>query len=155
MVDLVSPVVDAVTVGAAAGLNAVANSAIKDTYDHLKTLLARREVDVSALERKPDSAAQRGVLQETLEELAGGPDAVDEELLAAAAATVQAVADHDADSARVVGVDLDDVQAAFIQIGTVTSTGDGVLARNVRTTGGLTIDSVRAGIQEPSDPFQR
>ena len=103
-----------------------------------------------------DSTAQRAALQEILEDLADGPNAVDAGLVAAAAATVTAVADHDADTARVVGVDLDDVQAAFIQIGTVTSSGDGVLARNVRTSGGLTIDAVHAGDRgAPPNPSQR
>ena len=85
---------------------------MKDAYNAFKALLARRNVDVSALERKPDSAAQRAALQETLEDLADGPDAIDDELLAAAAATVQAVGDHDAEVAAAVGVDLDDVRAA-------------------------------------------
>ncbi len=151
-----TPVVDAVTLGAAAGIKTVATTAVSDTYNHLKALLARREIDVSVLEREPDSAAQRAALQKTLEGLADGSDAIDDELLAAAAATVEAVAEHDADSAQVVGVNIEDVQAAFIQIGTVTSTGDGVLARNIRTPGGFTIDSVHAGAPTaPPDPSPR
>jgi hypothetical protein len=154
--DPVSLVVTAVALGASAGLKDTASEVVKDAYSALKALLTRRAVDVSALERKPDSEAQRAALQETLEDLAGTPNSVDEELLAAAGAATRAVADHDNDVARVVGVDLEDVQAEFIRIGAVQSTGDGVIARNIRTSGGVTIDSVRAGDpQQAADPSPR
>ena len=59
-------VVTAVALGASAGLKDTATQAVKDAYAGLKPLLARRRVDVSGVERKPDSDTQRAALTETL-----------------------------------------------------------------------------------------
>lgn len=149
--DPITLVVTAVALGASAGLKDVAAQAIKDAYAGLKRLLARRAVDVSGVERKPDSPAQQAALTETLAD-AGG---VDDELVAAARTVTDAVAAHDPDAARVVGVSLQQVQAEFVKIGSVTSSGDGVRAEGVTLTGGFVVDEVRAGVQEGDRPSPR
>jgi hypothetical protein len=58
----------------------------------------------------------------------------------------EAVAVHDPDAARVVGVNLRDVQAEFVKLGSVTSSGHEVRAEGVRLSGGFTVDEVRAGV---------
>ena len=67
-------------------------------------MLAHRRVDVSGVERRPDSDTQRVVLTETLTD---GPDGVDDEVIAAARAVTEADATHDAAAAAAVGVDLE------------------------------------------------
>jgi hypothetical protein len=141
-VDPVTLVVTAVALGASAGLTDTATTAVKDAYAALKRLLGSRSVDVSGVERRPESAAQRTALQEDLADAAAP---VDDELLAAARAVTDAVAAHDAGAAQAIGVDLNDVEAAFIKIGTVTSTGTGVRIDGARISGGITVDDVRAG----------
>ena len=149
--DPITLVVTAVALGASAGLKDVAAQAVKDAYAGLKRLLVRRAVDVSGVERKPDSPAQRAALTETLTD-AGG---VDDELVAAAHAVTDAVAAHDPDAARVVAVNLREVQAEFVKIGSVTSSGDGVRAEGVTLTGGFVVDEVRAGVSEGDRPSPR
>jgi hypothetical protein len=141
-VDPVTLIVTAVALGASAGLTDTATSAVKDAYAALKGLLARRSVDVSGVERRPGSTAQQTALHEDLAD-AGEP--VDDELLAAARAVTDAVAEHDTAAATAIGVDINDVRAAFIKIGTVTSTGDGVRIRGAHVSGGISVDDVRAG----------
>ena len=97
--DPITLVVTAVVLGASAGVKDTAASTVKDTYTGLKGLLARRRVDVSGVERRPDSGTQRAALAETLSDT---PDAVDEQVLVAARAVTEAVATHDADAAGVV-----------------------------------------------------
>jgi hypothetical protein len=150
-VDPITLVVTAVALGAAAGLTDTATQVVKDAYAGLKALLARRSVDVSGVERKPDSDTQRAALAETLTD-AGN---VDDEMVAAARAVTEAVAAHDPDAARVVGVSLRDMQAEFVKLGSVTSSGDGVIVDEVRLSGGLTVDEVRAGGVGGPDPSAR
>jgi hypothetical protein len=153
--DPVSLVVTAVVLGASAGLKDAAAQVVKDAYAGLKTLLAGRKVDVSGVERKPDSDTQRAALAETLAEV---PDVVDEELLAAAQAVTDAVAEHEPDTAPGLGVDLERVKAGFLQIRGVDSTGTGVRGRDWQIEGGISIGDVTAGRRDrsgPPDPSRR
>jgi len=100
LMDPITLVVAAVAMGASAGLSETAVAVVKDAYAGLKALLTGRAVDVSGVERRPDSPAQQVALQETLAD-AGG---VDDEVVAAARAVTDAVAAHAPDAERVVGV---------------------------------------------------
>ncbi|MHA6619807.1 hypothetical protein [Pseudonocardia sp. DLS-67] len=110
--DPVTLVVTAVALGASAGLTDTATTAVKDAYAGLKGLLGRRSIDVSGVERRPGSTARQTALHE---DLAGAAEPVDDELLAAARAMTDAVATHDTAAAQAIGVDLRDVQSAFIK----------------------------------------
>jgi hypothetical protein len=103
------------------------------------------------VERKPDSDTQRAALAETLTDTGD----VDDEMVAAARAVTEAIAAHDPDAARVVGVSLRDMQAEFVKLGSVTSSEDGVIADGVRLSGGFTVDEVRAGGAGGPDPSGR
>ena len=63
------------------------------------------------------------------ETLADAPDGVDEEVVAAARAVTDAVANHDADAATAIGVDLERVRAGFVRIQSVEAAGTGVRVR--------------------------
>ena len=142
-VDPITLVVTAVALGASAGLTDTATQAVKDAYSGLKTLLARRRVDVSGVERRPDSDAQRAALTETLTDI---PDVVDEEVLAAARAVTEAVAAHEPVAAAAVGVDLERVRAEFLRIQSVEAAGTGVRVREGEFAGGIDIGQVRASM---------
>jgi hypothetical protein len=154
--DPISLVVAAVALGASAGLSETTTAVIKDAYSGLKKLLTRRNVDVSGVERRPDSPTQRAALTEMLNDT---PDAIDDEVLAAARTLTDAVAAHTPDAAQVVGVNLRDVQAEFLRIGSVRSTGGGVAVERGRFTGGIDIGQVASGTAAPdgngADPSRR
>lgn len=145
--DPVSLVVDTVVLGASAALKDVASQAVKDAYAGLKSLLARRKVDVSGVEAKPESSLQREALKETLSD---APGVVDDEVLAAARAVAEAVAEHAPDAAAVVGVDLRRVKAGFVEIRKVESSGTGVRGEDLDVAGGIVISDVSAGGPDPS-----
>ena len=140
--DPVTLVVTAVALGASAGVTDTTSTAIKDAYAGLKRLLSRRQVDLSAIERNPKSTVQRDALRETL---ADSPDAVDQELLDAAEQLTDAVAADEPRAAEVVGVDLKDVRAGFIQVRSISSTGVGFRGAGLIVDGGLDIGDVQAG----------
>jgi hypothetical protein len=143
-VDPISLIVAAVAAGAAAGLKDSAADAVKQAYAGLKRLLSERHgVDVVAVERKPDSEAKQASLKEDLSD-AGAAD--DVELRDAARRLIEAVAEHDPAAARAVGVDLEDVSAAFIRIGDVDVQGaaTGLRGRRVNVAGGIQVGDIRA-----------
>ena len=148
--DPISLIVAAVAAGAAAGLKDTAAAAVKDAYAALKGLLSDRGVDVDAVERKPDSQPKRESLAEDLQDGEAGTDAA---VLKAAQLLIDEVKASDAAAARAVGVDLDDVSAAFVRIADVKARGDavGVDLDNVTTTGGIDISGVDADWERRRD----
>src|SRR4249919_3165563 len=141
--DPITLVVTAVALGASAGLKDAATQAVKDAYAGLKALLTRRQVDVSGVERKPESDTQRAALIETLTDTA---DVVDDDLLAAARAVTEAVAADAAAAAPAIGVDLERIRAEFLRIASVEATGTGIRVQDGDFSGGIDIGQVRAGL---------
>ena len=95
---ITAAIIAAATAGAASGLTDTAKTAIADAYGGLKALLTRRlggQSDVvkamEGVEKKPDSDSRKGVLEEEVK--AAHADA-DPELLKAAQALAQIVAQH-------------------------------------------------------------
>jgi RNA polymerase sigma-70 factor, ECF subfamily len=151
-VDPITLVVAAVALGASAGLTDTASQVVKDAYTELKALLARRHVDVSGVERRPDSDTQRAALAETLTDT----DTVSDEVVAAARVVTETVAEHAPTAASAIGVDLQQVSAAFLRIASVEATGTGVRVRDAEFSGGIDIGQVRAGSTgRPADPSVR
>ena len=80
--DPISLIVAAVVAGAATAIKDQAAQVVKDAYGALKRLLTdRHHVDVSALERKPESGAKQASLTEDLGDTGA---AADPEVMAAA-----------------------------------------------------------------------
>jgi hypothetical protein len=154
--DVVTVVSQALAAGAAAGLKNTAAKAVTDAYAGLKKLITGRyqDVDVSAVEKKPDSEAKRVSLAE---DLAGAGAAGDVELLEAARQVIAAVNTHAAGTGPAIGVDLERVEAAAIRIRDVTAEGTGVRARDVKVAGDIDISGIHAGktTVEPPGPSKR
>lgn len=95
--------------GAGAGLTEAAKLAVTDAYARLKQLLGSRypDVDLSAVQRRPDSEAKRESLAEDLSE-AGAE--TDEELLAAAQQVIDTVGEHTPEAFERIGMDLADLE---------------------------------------------
>lgn len=101
--DAVTVITQALAAGAAAGLKDTAAKAVKDAYAGLRRLITDRyqDVDVSAVEKKPDSDAKRASLAEDLQGAGADRDA---ELLEAARRVLATVNTHAADTGSEIGV---------------------------------------------------
>ncbi|MGV9679113.1 hypothetical protein ACWDSJ_27845 [Nocardia sp. NPDC003482] len=145
-------VVSAIAAGAVAGAGDTAAQAVKDAYAGLKALIARRYggVDVSGVERKPESRSKQDSLAE---DLADAGAAGDPELGSAAVAVLEAVQQHAPQA--VIGVDVAGLVSAALTITDVASTGDGVRVRDSRIEGATEIRGIRAGSPLPGPSTAR
>ncbi|GAA1531055.1 hypothetical protein [Kribbella lupini] len=156
--DPVSLIVAAVVAGAASGAKDTASQVVKDGYIRLKGLLSRHKVDVAALENKPGSDVQRAALEETLTDaLSGASENEEQDLLDTAQTFVKTLRDTPGVQAAVgvLGVDLAGVEAEFIRIQEVRSAGSAVHMQDVKTSGGIDIGVVEAGIDRSAGPQTR
>jgi len=133
-------------------LQETAATAVKDAYAALKRLLGARDINVSALERRPESPTQREALRETLSDRSVSED---RELIEAARRVADAVAASDAGAGAAVGVDLKRVQAEFLRISSVQAEGTGIRVEEGKFSGGIDIGKVRAGTRGGGNPFSR
>jgi hypothetical protein len=142
--DPVTLIVSALAAGAAAAVKSTAEAGVKDAYEGLKRLIFGhyRDVDVAPVEKRPESDAKRQSLAEDLE-AAGAAE--DPELLETAQRLIEAVRAHDAAVGPAVGIDLEEVSAAFLKVSDVSATGTGVRVRRGEFTGGIDISGVDAG----------
>jgi hypothetical protein len=133
----------------ALGLKDTAAAVVRDAYQGLKGLIVSRypNVDVTAVERRPQSVAKRGSLREDLAE--AGAANVDAELLAAARRVVEVLREHDCSAGSALEVDLDQVQAEFLRVRGVDSAGTGVRVRGSRFGGGINIEDVHSSGDRP------
>ncbi len=142
--DPVSLIVAALAAGAAAGFKENATAAVKDAYGAIKRLLSSRykNVVLDDLERKPESEAKRASVAE---DLSDGGAQEDSELLDLARQLVAAVRESDSGAAAAIGIDLKNVEAEFIHVGTIRATGTGFRGEGLKLRGGLSVSNVEAG----------
>jgi hypothetical protein len=143
--DPIAIIVAALVAGAAAGLKPTVEKAVQDTYAGLKAFIQRKygDVDLDTLEKKPDSEAKRASVAEDL--AAAGADR-DDELLQRAKALLDALKQHAPQTAAAIGVDLAEIEAAYLKIQRVRASGDGVKVRKGKFEGGIEIDEIEAGL---------
>lgn len=150
-VDPITLIVGALASGAASGLRKTMTAAITDAYAGLKRLITDKYgVNTDALEKKPESAAQQGALEESLGDAGAAADA---ELLQAAKSLLAAIQATDPDAAKTIGVDLAGINVADINIEDVKASGGstGVKARDVNATS-MNIKGVEARDEDPDRP---
>jgi hypothetical protein len=128
--DPISIIVIALATGAAAGLKPTAESAIKDAYEGIKTLIRRRygrEEEIDLLEKDPASKNRQGILKEELQKTEADKD---EELLRQAQALLDAVQKHSPEAARGAAIDLEHIKAAAsVNIEDLIASGSGATIR--------------------------
>lgn len=150
--DPIGIIVSALASGAAAGLKPTAENAIKDAYAGLKGMIQRKygRIDLQPIENKPESQSKRESIAEDLSDAGAGGD---QELLDLAKVLIDAVAVHDKAAATVVGIDLEEVKAAYLDIKKVTTSGAGIRIKKSEFEGGIDIGEVNAGeAGESSNP---
>jgi hypothetical protein len=142
--DPVTMIVSAIAMGAATGLTDTASAVVQDAYAALKGLIIGRypDVDVAAVENKPESKPKRESLAEDLADAGAEHDA---DLVEAARQVIAAVKAHDAAVGPALGIDLERVEAAALRIRSATSDGTGVRVRDGKFTADIDIGDVRAG----------
>jgi len=153
--ELISAVVAALALGAAAALREISAEAVKDAYAGLKALIQSRytRISLAQLEEKPESTNRRGVVEE---ELAAAGAEHDEELLRQAKAVMDAVQRHAPQTAAAIGIDLEEVKGAALRIADVIASrgGAGVRIRKGEFSGDVDISGVRAG-QHGGEPAKK
>jgi hypothetical protein len=142
--DIITVIVTPLAAGAAAGLKPTAERVITDAYAGLKALIQGKyaPVDLTALENRPESATTR---TSVAGDLAHAGAAGDQELLTRAKALIDAVEQYDRETMRAIGVDLEEVKAAYLKVQNVTAEGTGVQVRKAEFTEGIDIREVQAG----------
>jgi hypothetical protein len=145
---IITSIVTAVSVGAAAGLKEEATQAVKDAYNGFKTLLTGKYKtagsSLAVLEERPASEPRRAALAEVLQDAGAQRDS---DLATHAADLIAVVSRADPDVARVLGVDLKDVEAAVITLRKVKASGTTATAVRIQSTnvrGNITIEDVTA-----------
>jgi hypothetical protein len=147
MVSTVYPVtllVIALTTGAAVGLKDSAAQAVREAYSTLVAAVRRKypSVDLEPVTRSPGSAEARRSLTQALSAADPEPG---HDVLETARALILRVEQQDPDAVAAIGVDIERVKAAFIDIAGVAGGSSGVRVRDAEVSGGITVKDVRAG----------
>ena len=118
----------ALVLGAATGVGSIAEQAVKDVYQSLKSLIRTRypAVVIDRLEQKPDSERRQGVIEEDLADTDADQDT---EILVKAKTILEAVQRLPVQSVPAVGIDLERIKAAALTLEDIVATGTGVSAR--------------------------
>jgi hypothetical protein len=150
--DPISLIVTALAAGAAAALKDTAETAVKDAYQGLRTLMRDRyqrvSTTVETLEAQPESAARREVVSE---ELAQSDAIADEEVIARAKDVLLAVEQRAPEAADEVAIDLERIRVgANVNIRDVVAEGRAIRIRDAEIANDLTIEQIRGGRR--SDP---
>ncbi len=141
--DILTPIVTAISAGAAASLKDTTTQAVKDAYAGIKALIQKKfgsKVSIDAFEQKPTSEAKKAALKEELED-AGAHN--DSELFEALQKLVTLIKEKEPQGAT--GVNISEVEAEFIKIGKVKAIGTGISITKSKLTGGIDIGEVDAG----------
>jgi hypothetical protein len=124
---------------------------VKDAYRAVKDFLSRKypQVDLTAVEKAPESKGQQLVL---VENLTSSEAAADPEFSPLAKRLVDAVAAELRKAGPQIGVQLREFEAASLRINDVVASGAGVIAEKTKIAGHAEITGIRAGVTEDRDP---
>ena len=125
--------------------------ASKDAYRAVKEFLSRKysQIDLTSVEKAPQSKARQEVL---VEDLTSSGAAADAEFSPLAKRLVDAVAAEVRKTGPQTGVQLDDFESASLRISDVIASGTGVLIKKGRIEGHAEITGIRAGVTEDQNP---
>jgi hypothetical protein len=150
--DPVTMAVLALAAGAAAGLKPTAEQAVKDAYAGVKALIQRKfeKVDLTPLELRPDSEAERKSVREYLTDAGAGKD---EELMDKVSALIEVLQKKAPEATTAIGIDLKKIKAAHLKAQKVIAEGSCVRVEESEFSGGIELGEVRAGkVDDPKNP---
>jgi hypothetical protein len=147
----VTVIISALALGAATGVKSVAEKAVKDGYEGLKSLIKNKypNINIDRLERKPDSDTQRKAVEEDLVDAGGDNDL---EVLQKAKTLIEAIESLPKEEVPAIGVNLEKIKGASLTIEDIIATGCGVNIKEGEFQRDLVIKKVRAGQQEGDNP---
>ena len=130
---------------------AVVSEGVKDAYRKTKEFLSRKypQVDLTPVEKAPESKARQAVL---VEDLTNSDAAADPDFSPLAKRLVDAVAAELRKTGGQTGVQLDDFEFASLRINDVIASGTGVLIKRGHITGHAEFTGIRAGVREDQSP---
>jgi hypothetical protein len=149
--EVLTVITAALAFAGAEAAKATIGEGVKDAYRAVKDFLARKypRVDLTAVEKAPQSAGQQMVLAENL---TSSEAAADPEFSPLAKRLVDAVAAEVRRTGPQRGVQLDDFEAASLRINDVIASGTGVLIKRGRIQGHAEFTGIRAGVTEDQNP---
>ncbi|MGB0389136.1 MAG: hypothetical protein ACPGWR_30300 [Ardenticatenaceae bacterium] len=144
-------IVAAIVAGAAGG---VAEVSLVEGYNALKGVFARRFGDqseivraVQSVEIRPSSQNRQGILAEEVQAAGANKDV---EVLQVVMRLLTAI--QKASTAGAIGVDLEKIKGAALEIEDIIATGTGVSVKDSDFSGDIKIKGVRAGVQTAGNP---
>jgi len=143
--DALDAIMTAIISGAVASAKSTTKKVITDLYDGLKVLIQRKysSVSLEAVEKKPDSPAQKAALQEILQDAKAGED---NELLQQAQALLKAISEQPPQVMQAIGIKLEDVKAGNVCLQEITVSGKqatGAHLKGVEITGNIEIGKIK------------
>jgi len=145
----ITTLVSALIAGAAAALKPTAETAVKDAYNALKTLILSRwkKINVELLESDPKSKSRQEVIREDIQEAGAANDS---QVLDLAETLLEIIRVHQPQDAKSVGVDLKVLSGKKLLIDNIQSNGDGVRVQNANVED-IHISGVTAGDRKVAD----
>ena len=149
------PVTTAIMIGAA---NGTANATIAQAYNALKSVFTRKFGDqseivraVESVEMRPSSTNRQGILAEEVQAAGADKDVEVLQVVTRLLEAIQNTALRQAQGAAI-GVDLEKIKAAALEIEDIIATGTGVRVKEGELSGNISIKGVRAGVQTAGNP---
>ncbi|BAY42409.1 hypothetical protein NIES2111_68320 (plasmid) [Nostoc sp. NIES-2111] len=150
--DPASTIVLALVTGATFVAQAIGEKEVQEAYQSLKTFIAQKSkgnVNVERLEKKPNSEAQQNALKE---EIIDAKVDSDMDVINGAKAVLEEANKLPKENIPpAIGVNLKEIEAAFMYLKDITATGTGVNLEKGKFQGGITITEVKAGYSEKLD----
>jgi hypothetical protein len=139
-------IVAAIAGGAAVALKDVANKAVSDAYQGIKTLIIDRykcETSIKALEEKPKSSTAQKLLAEGLEETKAVED---NEVIELAQKLSEALSQMPKAEAATYAIDIERFKAANVLFRNIRTSGDGaVRIRDTDVSGNFVAEDIETG----------
>jgi hypothetical protein len=136
-------IVAAIAGGAAVALKDVANKAVSDAYQGIKTLVIdryKRKGSIEALEEDPESSTAQNLLTEALEKTGADQD---EEVIELAQQLSEALSQIPKEEAERYSIDIERLEAANARFKRIKVSGDKVLnVKDTKITGDFEIEDI-------------
>ena len=140
-------IVAAIAGGAAVALKDVANKAVSDAYQGIKTLIIdryKRKASIEALEEDPQSSAGQQLLAEALEKTGAVKD---NEVIELAQKLSEALSQMPKAEAATYAIDIERFKAADVLFRNIRASGDGaVRIRDTDVSGNFVAEGIETGV---------
>jgi hypothetical protein len=149
--EMLTVIAAALAFAAGEAVKTVVAEGVKDAYRAVKVFLAGKysQVDLTQVEKSPESKARQAVL---VEDLTSSGAAADPDFSPLAKRLVDAVAAEMRKAGPQTGVQLREFEAASLRINDVIASGAGVVAEKTKIAGHAEINGIRAGVTEDQNP---